>query len=86
MRREEIEAELRRDPFVPLRLHLISGKKLEVPFQHVVVFQKSHVIVFKGVKAPGSRVAKGYAVFGYDQIDRIERPPTRGGGRRKKAS
>ena len=86
MRREEIEVELRREPFVPLRFHVVGGKKIDVPFPHVVVFQRSHVIVFKGVKEPGSRVAQGYAVFGYDQIERIEKRAARGGGRHRKAS
>jgi hypothetical protein len=30
MTRKEVEEELNRDPFVPFRLHLVSGKSLDV--------------------------------------------------------
>ena len=83
MRREDIESELHREPFIPLRLHLINGKKLDVPFQHVAVFQKTRMIVFKGVKKSGSHIATGYEVIGFDQIDSIEKRQSRGGKRRK---
>ncbi|HEY2586401.1 MAG TPA: hypothetical protein VGI81_11610 [Tepidisphaeraceae bacterium] len=85
MNREELEAQMQRQPFVPLRLHLRDHRKFDVPFNHVIVFRSRDFILFKGVKKEGSRVAKGYEVIPYDQIDRIL--PNRGGtGRRRKAS
>lgn len=85
MNREELEAEIHREPFVPLRLHLRDRRKFDVPFNHVIVFRSRDFILFKGVKKEGSHVAKGYEVIPYDYIDRIQ--PHRGGtGRRRKAS
>lgn len=69
---EEVKTALGHTPFIPLRMHLTNGKTLDIPFQHVVVPMRSHVIVFKGVKEAGSHVAKGYDVVGYGLIDRIE--------------
>jgi hypothetical protein len=86
MERPDIEAVLRREPFVPLRIHLTDGRKLDVPFQHVVVFQGDGVLVFKGVKKPGSHVATGFEFVAYGRIDRIEQKRGRGGSRRRKAS
>ena len=85
MERKEIEAALHRDPFVPLRLHLTNGKKLDVPFQHVLVFRPGDVMLFKGVKKAGSHVAKSFELIPYNWIDRVD---VRGGSgrRRKKAS
>jgi hypothetical protein len=88
MTREEIQTELQRDPFTPFRLRLVKGKKLDVPFPHVIVFRKTGIIIFKGVKKPGSHVATGFEVIEFDQISGIERRRSRGGGgaRRRKAS
>jgi hypothetical protein len=68
MSKDEIEAELGSEPFVPLRLHLSDGRKIEVPFKHVIVFLRYGIIVFKGVKKAGSHVAKGYEVIAYDKV------------------
>jgi hypothetical protein len=85
MNREELEAHLRRSPFVPLRLHLSDRRKLDVPFNHVIVPRTTDIILFKGVKAAGSHVAEGYEVIPYERIDRIQ--PRRGGTtRRRRAS
>lgn len=86
MQREELEARVRREPFVPLWLHLPKRRKFDVPFNHVIVFRETDIILFKGVKKVGSRVAKGYEVIPYDRIVRIE--PHRGGSgrQRKRAS
>jgi hypothetical protein len=72
MDRQEIETAMQHDPFVPLRLHLTDRRVLDVPFRHVIVFQKTGLILFKGVKKEGSRIATGYAHLSYEQIERIE--------------
>jgi hypothetical protein len=83
MFRQELEIQMRRVPFVPLRLHLLDHRKLEVPFNHVIVFRSDDVMLFKGVKREGSRLAEGYEVIPYEQIERVV--PRRGGtGRRQK--
>ena len=85
MLKDEIKAELQRDPFVPLRLHLLDGRTFDVPFREVAHVLSFGVLVFIGLKE-GTRQAKGYDRFPFDHVERIERRPTRGGQRRKKAS
>lgn len=73
MRVEEVESVLRRQPFVPLRLHKVAGGWVDLPFHHVAVVLRSQgLLVFKGVKHERSRQAKSYEVIPFDQIDRIE--------------
>ena len=83
MQKEQIRAELERDPFVPLRLHLRSGKTFDVPFREVAHMVAGGVLVLIGLK-PGTHTAERYDRFAYDEIVRIEL--TTGRGRRRKAS
>jgi hypothetical protein len=85
MSREKIEAAVSREPFVPFRIHLTGRRRFDVPFKHVIVFRKSALILFKGVKKEGSRVATGYEELPYEQIERIE-PQGGNQQRRRKAS
>ena len=84
MQKDDIRAELNREPFVPLRLHLRNGKTFDIPFRDVAHIVFSGLLVLIGLKE-GTRSAKGYDRFAFDDIHRIERRPTRG-GKRKKAS
>jgi len=83
MLKEEIAAELTREPFVPLRIHLKNGKKFDVPFKDVAHMLGYGVLVLIGLKE-GTHQAKSYDRFAFEQIDRIEKLPTT--RRRKKAS
>jgi len=86
VQKEEIKAELTREPFVPFRLHLSDGRTFDVPFREVAHMTPSGVLVFIGLKE-GTHRAEGYDRFGFDHVVRIEPRPTRGKGkRRKKAS
>jgi len=84
MLKEEIEAELAREPFVPLRLYLRNGKKLPIPVREAALVMKDDMLVVIGAK-PQTHQAKGYLTFDFDQVVRIEQ--LRGGkdgqGRRK---
>ena len=85
MKEEAIRAAIDREPFVPFRLHLKSGKTLDVPFRsvaHIVVYG---LLVFIGLKE-GTQSAKGYERLAFDDIVRIEERPRSGKGRRRKAS
>ena len=86
MDRKELEAELHRDPFIPLRLHLVDGRKFDVPFNHVMVFRPEDVMLFKGVKKEGSHVATGCEVIPYERIDRVVHRRGGSGRRHKRAS
>ena len=86
MLKEEVRAELTREPFVPLRLHLKNGAKFDVPFRDVAHMLGYGVLVFIGLKE-GTHQAKSYDRFTFESIDRIEHLPQRGTRRgRKKAS
>jgi hypothetical protein len=83
MLKEEVRAELTRDPFVPLRLHLKGGRKFDVPFRDVAHMLGYGVLVFIGLKE-GTHQAKAYDRFPFDHIIRIEKLRTGGAGRRRK--
>lgn len=86
MLKEEVRAELTREPFVPLRLHLRSGKTFDVPFRDVAHMLGYGVLIFIGLKE-GTHRAKSFDTVSFENIVRIEHRPARGtGGRRKKAS
>ena len=83
MQKEEVRAELTRDPFVPLRLHFKDGKTFDIPFRDVAHMLGYGVLVFIGLKE-GTHQAKSYDRFSFDDIVRIEHRPERGTGRRRK--
>jgi hypothetical protein len=83
MLKEEVRAELNREPFVPLRLYLTNGKTFDVPFRDVAHLLGYGVLVLIGLKK-GTHLAKGYERFTFEQIERIEQRPS--SRRRKKAS
>jgi hypothetical protein len=86
VQKEDVKAELAREPFMPFRLHLSDGRKFDVPFREVAHVVASGVPVFIGLKE-GTHQAKSYDRFGFDHIVRIQHRPARGNGkRRKKAS
>ena len=81
MTSKDIEGELQNDPFIPLRLHLVSGKTIDVPFPGAAWILQNAVLVFQNPK-PGRTIAEGYDVIAMRNIERIEHR----GGKRKKAS
>jgi hypothetical protein len=85
MRKEEVQNELTREPFVPLRIHLKDGRSFDVPFRDVAHILGYGVLVLIGLKE-GTHQAEGYDRFAFDAIDRIEQRPRRGGRRQRKAS
>ncbi len=85
MRRQEVEAELSREPFVPLRLHVTRSRKYVVAERRAAHVLGSDLLVLIGLK-PGSVKAKGFDTFPFEAIERVEplgRKTT--GGKRKSA-
>jgi hypothetical protein len=76
MTSKDIETELERDPFVPLRLHLVSGKTIDIPFPGVAWLMQNGLLVFHGAKPERAKV-EGYDVIALRNIERIEQRPTR---------
>ncbi|HEX4792301.1 MAG TPA: hypothetical protein VH370_00830 [Humisphaera sp.] len=85
MLKEEVKSVVEREPFRPYRIHLQNGKRYDVPHRDVARFLGYGVLVFIGMKE-GTRQAKGYDRFPFDDIARIENLRARGGPQRKKAS
>lgn len=84
---EEVRDELLREPFIPFRVHLSSGKKYDIPFRDAARLMSYGFLVFIGKKYEGSHRSKGFDRFPYDDIVRIEHRPAKGRrGSRKKAS
>lgn len=85
MERDDVRMQLTRDPFVPLRIYLAGGKSFDVPFPEVAHLLGHGLLVLKGLKR-GTHQAKGFDVFGFDRIIRIEQRPAARPGNRRKAS
>jgi hypothetical protein len=87
MTEQEVLAELKNDPFIPLRVHLANGKTLDVPFREVAQPLKNNgLVVLIGLKR-GTHQAKSFDWCAFDDIVQIERrPEKRGRQGRKKAS
>jgi len=83
MLKQEVKDVLAQKPFVPLRIHLKDGRSFDVPFLDVVRLLSYGVLVFIGLKE-GTRQARSYDRFPFDQIETIEQRPS--ARRRKKAS
>lgn len=83
MLKSEVKAELQREPFVPLRIHLTDGRHYDVPFREVAHLLGYGVLVFIGLKE-GTHQAKSYDRFPFDHITRIEHRPARSSGRRRR--
>jgi hypothetical protein len=85
MKRDEFLQLWNRDPFVPFRMYVKPGKVFNVPFPEVARPMRDQVVVFIGMKQ-GTRQAKSFDSFPFDYIERIEERPSRGSGKRRKAS
>jgi hypothetical protein len=71
MKEEQIKEELDAEPFVPLRLHLVSGKTLDVLRSDAAMPLRDRLLLFRNLAKDG-RAAEGYDIVGYQSIERIE--------------
>ena len=72
MTEEELVAELDRDPFQPFRIHLVSGKVMDVVGPNTAHPLSNALLVLRNPVLGTSR-AEGYDVIAYYNIERIER-------------
>jgi hypothetical protein len=72
MTEEELEAEIEKEPFVPFRLRLLSGKTVDVMAANAAHTLHDSVLVLKNPTI-GTPRAVGYDVLAYRHIERIER-------------
>ena len=71
MSEAELTAELTRDPFVPFRIHLVSGKTIDVLGPNAAHTMANSLLVLRNPTL-GSPRAEGYEVIAYYNIERIE--------------
>ena len=71
MTEEDIAAELDRVPFRPFRIHLVSGKVLDVLGLNTAHPLTNSLLVLRNPTL-GTSKAEGYDVIAYENIERIE--------------
>lgn len=84
MTTEDISQELDRDPFVPLRLHLSSGKTIDIEHPASAFIRQNTLLIVHRL-APGTHEIGNYDVVALRLIERIEQidGSSRRGSRRK---
>ena len=73
MTSEDIRAELERQPFAPLRLHMVSGKSLEVTAAHTALLLQNALLIL-GLSV-GAKGEGDYNLVSLRNIERLERLP-----------
>jgi hypothetical protein len=72
MTEDELIAELEKDPFVPFRLHLVSGKVVDVMAVNAAHPLQNSLLVLRNPTMGNAVRAEGYDVVAYRNIERIE--------------
>jgi hypothetical protein len=71
MTSEDIRQELERHPFVPLRLHLSSGKTIDLPYAGIAWVRQNTLLVVHPLQ-PHSAAIGNYDVVALRLIERVE--------------
>jgi hypothetical protein len=76
MTSEDLRQELERQPFIPLRLHLASGQRMDISSPGTAWVQQNTVLMVHPL-APGSAAIGKYDVMALRLIERIEQRDAR---------
>lgn len=71
MTEEQIQEELEIEPFKAFRIHLVSGKTIDVHRADAAMPLRDRLLVFRNLAKSG-RGAEGYDIVAYANIERIE--------------
>lgn len=71
MLKEDIQQELEREPFVPLRLHLSSGKVIDIPYSGTAWVRQNTLLIVHPLARHTAAIG-GYDVIYLGLIERIE--------------
>jgi hypothetical protein len=74
MTSEDVKQEIEREPYVPLRLHLASGKVMDVPFPGSAFLRQNTLVIMHRLTAHTQEIG-GYDVIALRLIERIELVP-----------
>lgn len=85
MTSKDFQSELEKDPFVPFRIHLVSGKTVDVVIPSAAWLLQNAVLIFRNARA-GSQKAEGYDVVALRNIERIEQMHGKPGLGRKRSA
>jgi hypothetical protein len=80
MTTEDLRQELERDPFVPLRLHLSSGKTVDIEYANSAFVRQNTVLIVHRL-APHSAAIGNYDVIALRLIEHIEQVDEGSGAR-----
>jgi len=67
----DVKQELDRDPFVPLRLHLASGQKIDVSYPNTAWVRQNTLLIVHPL-APGTHAIGNYDVVALRLIERVQ--------------
>ena len=84
MTSEDLRQEIDREPFVPLRLRLASGSKVDIRQPHTAWLRQNTLLLVHPLRA-GTHAIGDYEVIALRLIEKIETlgtPPAAGRGRR----
>jgi hypothetical protein len=73
MTEDDVIAELEREPFAPLRLHLVSGKTFDILGPNAAHPLTSTLLVLRNPVLGTATRAEGFDLIAYHNIERIER-------------
>lgn len=73
MLQTELNDELAREPFVPLRLHLSNGESFDIQNPGLVWVTRHSVFIARSPLKPGARAIEGYELVSLVHIVRLER-------------
>lgn len=71
MTSEDVRSELEREPFIPLRMHLVSGKTIEVRRSGLAWMLQNAVMIVEDWDGDRDRVGR-YDVVALRNIERLE--------------
>ena len=80
MTAEDLRQEINREPFTPFRLHLSSGKILDLPYPNMAWVRQNTLLVLERL-SPQSAAIGNYDVIALRLIERLE--PLSKSGQRK---
>jgi len=72
MTRGEVQTEVDRTPFLPFRLHLVSGKTLDVRQAHEAWMLRHSVLLIRR-KPSGGESENIVSFFNIERLERLER-------------
>jgi hypothetical protein len=82
MTSEDVQQELDREPFVPLRLHLTSGQRIDIKYPSTAWVRQNTLLIVHPL-APHTSAIGNYDVVALRLIEKIEQ--MNGNGRRRRS-